>query len=62
MYKGFIFALRKTLSFLTKRGKEKKKNIFFSICLRVNKKDVLLHPLTERMVIKKEDTFIDILN
>jgi hypothetical protein len=53
----------KRTSFLIELSREKEKNIFFSIYLRVKKKDVLLHPLIERDAIqKKNDTFIDILN
>ena len=41
---------------MQKKGKKKEKIIFFfSICLPVNKKDVILHPLIEREVRKKDN-------
>jgi hypothetical protein len=46
----------KRTSFLIELSKEKEKNIFFSIYLRVKKKDVLLHSLNERMANKKRMT------
>jgi len=39
---------QKGVFFLEENGVKIKKKYFFSIYLRVNKKDVLLHPLTER--------------
>jgi hypothetical protein len=44
----------KRISFLIELSKEKEKKYFFSIYLRVKKKDVLLHPLIEREAHKKE--------
>jgi len=52
--KGFTFALRKTMKFFERMSKEKEKKYFFSIYLQVKKKDVLLHPLNERMATQKE--------
>jgi len=52
--KGFTFALRKTMKFFERMSKEKEKKYFFSIYLRVKKKDVLLHPLNERIATQKE--------
>jgi hypothetical protein len=46
----------KLISFLIELSKEKEKNIFFSIYLRVKKKDVLLHPLIERVATQKRMT------
>jgi len=54
--KGFTFALRKTMKFFERMSKEKEKKYFFSIYLRVKKKDVLLHPLNERMATQKRMT------
>jgi len=44
----------KRTSFLIELSKEKEKKYFFSIYLRVKKKDVLLHPLIEREAHKEE--------
>jgi hypothetical protein len=46
----------KRTSFLIELSKKKEKNIFFSIYLRVKKKDVLLHPLIEREAHEKRMT------
>ena len=48
MIKGFTFAIRKTLRVFWKNESKNKKKYFFSFYLRVKKKDVLLHPLTDR--------------